>query len=62
MALKDLVVHVNSSKHTGQRIDIAVRLAQAHDAHLVGLYVAPDFVMPPYVAAQLPSDILLAQE
>ncbi len=62
MALKDLMVQVNSSKHAGKRIELAVRLAQDNDAHLVGLYVSPGFEMPPYIAAQVPPDVLLAQE
>src|SRR5579883_3233875 len=61
MALKDLLVYVNSSKHCAQRIDLAIGLAQAHDSHLVGLYVTPDFFVPAYAAAQLPPDVLMAQ-
>ena len=61
MPLKDLLVHVNGSKHAGKRIEIAVRLAQAFDAHLAGLYALPEFTMPIYVAAQIPADIVTAQ-
>ena len=61
MALNDLLVHVNASKHAAKRIELAIRLAQAHDAHLAGLYVIPEFTMPIYVAAQIPAEIVAAQ-
>jgi len=61
MALKDLLVHLNSSKHCGTRLDLAVELAQRFDAHLTGVYTVPDFYLPTYVAADFPIDILNAQ-
>lgn len=61
MTLKDLFVHVNSSKHAGKRIDLAIRLAETFDAHLIGLYTVPEFNVPAYVAAQLPAEVLTAQ-
>lgn len=36
MAYKTIVVQVDDSRHAGQRIRIAARLAKAHDAHLIG--------------------------
>lgn len=41
MALKDLLVYVDDSKANAERVDAAVRLAAAHDAHLAALCVAP---------------------
>lgn len=62
MALKDLLVHVDNSKANAGRVDAALRLAAAHDAHLTGLYVAPDqSVMPAYTEAHIPGDILEEQ-
>lgn len=62
MALKDLLVHVDSSKANAGRVDAALRLAAAHDAHLTGLYVAPnESVMPAYTEAHIPGDILEEQ-
>ena len=39
MELKDILVHVDSTKHCKDRLDLAVDLAQRHQAHLAGLYV-----------------------
>jgi nucleotide-binding universal stress UspA family protein len=61
MALKDLLVHVNGSKHASHRVDFAVRLALDFDAHLAGVYTMPEFTVPAYLAAQLPADVLSAQ-
>lgn len=61
MALKDILVHVNSSKHCGARLELAVWLAQTYGAHLTGLYTIPEFYVPAYVAAQLPPEIMKTQ-
>jgi len=61
MAFKDLLVHLNSSKHCGTRVDLALGLAQRFDAHLTGVYTTPEFYIPTYIAAELPADILNAQ-
>lgn len=59
MALKDLMVHIDDSKAAAARRDIAVRLAAANEAHLTGLYVVSSTaVVPLYVEAQIPPDIL----
>ncbi len=51
MALKDILVHVDSSSHLSARLDAAVTLAKAHGAFLVGVHVIsppdiPDFIRP----------------
>ncbi len=40
MSVKNLLVHVNVSKHCRSRLEIAARLAKAFDAHLTGLYTS----------------------
>jgi nucleotide-binding universal stress UspA family protein len=62
MALKDLLVHIDNSKANAGRLDAAVRLAAAHQAHLTGLYVKPGLsTMPTFAEAHISEDILLAQ-
>jgi nucleotide-binding universal stress UspA family protein len=39
MALKDILLHLDNSPGCDARIELAVNLAQAHGAHLKGLYV-----------------------
>jgi nucleotide-binding universal stress UspA family protein len=62
MAFKDLLVHLNDSKHRAPRLEIATRLAERFDAHLIGLYTVPDIYIPGYLMAQMPADLMAAQE
>lgn len=39
MAIKHILVHLDRSEASAGRLETAVRLAAAHDAHLTGLYV-----------------------
>lgn len=50
MALKDILVHLDATEASANRLDIAVELAQRHGAHLVGLYVL-DVLLPYGIAA-----------
>lgn len=61
MALKDLVVHVDHSRQSAARLDAAVGLAAAHDAHLIGLYVLTHPYIPGFVRAQIPEEYLRQQ-
>jgi nucleotide-binding universal stress UspA family protein len=58
MALKDILVHVESNKQGRARLAAAVQLAARHDAHLIGLYVLhlPD--LPGYVRLQMSDEVL----
>lgn len=49
MAIKDLVVHVDSSQAVQKRLEAAIRIAQTHDAHLTGLYVIPTTDFPAFM-------------
>lgn len=46
MALKDILVHLDGTPASAQRLDIAADLARQHGAHLVGLFVA-EIMLPP---------------
>mgnify|MGYP000609925469 CR=1 FL=1 len=54
MALKDLLVHVDSGTETAQQVAIA--LAVAHGAHLVGLHVISKVEFPNYSDARIPQE------
>lgn len=45
MALKDLLVIVDNDPAGASRVEIARRLAEAHEAHLTGLHVMPPPMM-----------------
>ncbi len=46
MAIQDLLVHIDNSPTCHQRLEMAIRLAQNHQAHLTGLYVMPQIGYP----------------
>ena len=56
--LKDILVHVDSDKTCGSRLEVATKLARAHDAHLTGLYGIPQHPLPGYVKAEIRQEIL----
>jgi nucleotide-binding universal stress UspA family protein len=62
MVYKDLLVHLNESKHRARRLEIATRMAERFDAHLIGLYTVPDLYIPGYLMAQMPADLMASQQ
>lgn len=56
MALKNLMVLVDPSKHARARIDYAASLADRFDAHLIGQYVKHPSPVPAFVMAQIPPE------
>ena len=64
MAYKNLLVHIDDGKACAGRLEVAIGLARAYDAHLTGLYIAADPVLPGGVSAEMPArffDTLRAQ-
>ncbi len=57
MAIKDIIVHIDSSEGCPGRLQAAISLAQFHDAHLTGLYNIPPPYLPSFAAAEIPFDI-----
>lgn len=39
MAIKDILLHLDNSPSCQSRIDLAIRIAQSHGAHIKGLYI-----------------------
>lgn len=62
MALKDILVHVDSSKACAGRLKAVVGLASSHGAHLTGLYVLPTYTLPGFVEADIGTELRAAQE
>ena len=58
MAYKSLLVHVDDGTACEHRIAAAISLAQAHEAHLTGLVVAPDPVLPSHLRAAVTTGFL----
>ena len=62
MSYKTILVQIDPSKRCALRVDVAIRLAQQHDAHLVGLHVVAPFEPPGYVLAEMGPAIVEAQK
>ncbi|HYB10967.1 MAG TPA: universal stress protein [Alphaproteobacteria bacterium] len=58
MSFKDLLVHVDGSKHAEARVRFAVSLAERFSAHLSGLYAALPTGMSPLIADQFPPEMV----
>ncbi|CCQ73233.1 universal stress protein [Magnetospira sp. QH-2] len=58
MAIKDILVHVDSSVHAEARVTAAVELAKTQGAHLSGLYVISPPHLPGYIEAHLGENIV----
>ncbi len=58
MAYKNLLVHIDDSKVCAARLEAAIELARAHDAHLTGLYIAADSLLPGNMSAEVPARFL----
>ncbi len=62
MAYKDILVHIDDDKACVDRIQAAIALARAHEAHLTGLYIATDPVLPGTIRAEIPAQFLVVLE
>jgi len=62
MSIKDILVYLDTSEACGERIDVALRLAEKFDARVVGLFVRSLPYVPHFVAAQIGPDIYETQK
>lgn len=61
MSYKTILVHIDPAKRCSVRVDVAIRLAQQHDAHMVALHAIAPFDPPGYVMAEMGPAIVDAQ-
>ena len=62
MAIKDLLVYVDHDSNAAERVRFAKQLATTHEAHLTGVYVRQQIILPAYVDAQIPPEVTEAAE
>jgi nucleotide-binding universal stress UspA family protein len=62
MTFKNLLVHLDDSPGCAGRLAVAIDLARAYEAHLTGLHVAADPILPGGVSGELPAHFLTALE
>ena len=58
MAYRDLLVHVDDGRSCAARVQAAVDLAVAHEAHLIGVYVVADPSPAAFVSGYVPPDLI----
>ncbi len=58
MTIKDLLVHIDEGPHAEARLDAAIGLALAHDAHLIGVHAISRPHIPNYIWTQIGEDML----
>lgn len=61
MSYKTILVQIDSGKRGSVRVEVAIRLARQHDAHLVALHALAPFEPPGYVLAEMGPAIIEAQ-
>lgn len=62
MGYKTILVHIDPGKRCATRVDVAIRMAIQHEAHLVALYALVPFVLPGYLIAQVGSQVIETQK
>ena len=58
MGYKDIVVHQGEDAHSEARLKVAISLAQEHDAHLTGVYTLAYPIVPGFVQAEVPVEVI----
>jgi nucleotide-binding universal stress UspA family protein len=62
MPVKDLLVHVDTTRACAKRLGASFDLARRHSAHVTGLYVREQFRIPTYAEVHLPAELMEAQQ
>ena len=62
MAIKDVLVYVDNDNACADRVTHAAALCKANNAHLSGVYTIQKMVMPAYVGAYIPADVIESRE
>lgn len=59
MSIKDILLHVDNAASAASRMAVALDLARRFDAHLTGLYVDPELLLPAF--SEVPSGPVLVE-
>lgn len=62
MTYKHIIVHIDNRKSCAARLELAITLARRFDAHLTGLYVDLGLMLPAFVDAPMPGQLLESLE
>ena len=61
MSYKTILVHLDSGKRTAERVELALRLAETYDAHLVGQFALSAPRIPSYALAEAGPVVVAAE-
>ena len=62
MSIKNILVYIDDSEQVDGRLDVAVGLAETHEAHLAAIYAIPEPFIPPYVGGgYIPPELIESQ-
>jgi len=62
MAIKDILLHLDNSPSCLSRIELAIKMAQIHGAHLKGIYILPHLYYAPRLGMVAAEDARKAEE
>lgn len=62
MTYKSILVHLDSSRACGRRVDSAIGLARDFDAQLTGLFLTAEVTLPSYAVGGLPVEVVRMQQ
>jgi nucleotide-binding universal stress UspA family protein len=57
MSYKTILVHCDAARSVAARLDVAVGLAERHQAHLIGLHARPPFRPPAFTEGSIPMEM-----
>ncbi len=57
MSYRDIIVVLDDTAACAERVNVALRLAAQHEAHLVGLFAMEFGYIPTYAEAQIPQEV-----
>jgi len=62
MALKDILVHIDDTTACQKRLEAAIHLSKAYEAHLIGLYVLRPLMLPPGAISEMGTELIVAEQ
>ena len=62
MALKDILVHIDDTTACQKRLEAAIHLSKAYEAHLIGLYVLRPLMLPPGAISKMGTELIAAEQ
>lgn len=62
MPLRDILVHIDDTTACQKRLEAAIHLSEAYEAHLIGLYVLRPLMLPPGAISEMGTEFIDAEQ